>query len=235
MAKAQKAEKTEKAETKAEPVERVRHWLDDKFLKRIKAAKDADKSVAEIAKDEGVSKGQVAYGLLRAEIPAKDRQSLEDDEATLATETVRLRDTESKSWGIISATLGVAESRVRSVYAEATGKDHKGNRIGKGGRHPGDVDAENSPAAQKAGATKKAGAPTGKIIPIPEMNKAQITERVVGETMTVGRGAGKTQKFKVKSVKSLKNGELEFVDEKNGSIHTVKTEDITKVSRTANK
>lgn len=223
--------KTKEAEAaKPESEGRVRLWLDDKFLKRIKEQKDADKSVAEIAKAEGTSKGQVAYGLLRAEIPVKQRQSLEDDEATLAKEVVRLRNDENKSWGIISATVGVAESRVRSVYAETTGVDHKGNRIGKGGRHPGDVDADKSPAAKKAGASKKAGAPTGKVIPIPEMNLKQITERMEGETATVGRGAGKSKKFKVKKVSALKAGEVTFADEK-GAAHTVKVDDITKVTR----
>lgn len=222
--------KTKEAAAEKESAGRERHWLDNTFIKRVTEAYDGESSVAEIAKSEGVAKGQVALALLRGRVPVKSRQLLEDDEDTLAKETVRLRNDESLSWGIISATLGVPESRVRTVYSEATGSPHKGNRIGKGGRHPGDVNGAKSPAAKKAaGSTKKAPAAGGKVVPIREMDLEQLQGRLDGgTTITVGRGT-KSTKHKVKNVTGLTNGEMTFADAK-GAARTVKVNDITKAS-----
>lgn len=228
-----KTKQEAKKDSETESEGRTRHWLDNTFIKKVVAAKDDDeKTVPEIAKDLGVAKGQVALALLRGRVPVKQRQMLEDDPETLAKEVVRLRNDETLSWGVISAHLGVPESLVRTTFAETTGTDHKGNRIGKGGRHPGDVDAEKSPAAQKAKGAAKKGKPAagGKVIPLPDMNEEQITERLTGKTVTVGRGAGKSKKHVVKSVGSLKKGELTFNDDK-GAAHTIKVSDIVRATR----
>lgn len=230
MAKATTKKAVKKAEVKEESEGRVRHWLDNAFIKKVVDGRAEEKSLADIAEELGVARGQVALAELRGRIPVKQRQELEDDPETLTSETVRMRDKEAASWGIISATLGVPESLVRSTYKEATGKDHKGSRIGKGGRHP---QGESAPAKTKAEkAPKKAtAADPGKIIPMVDMDLAQLKARLEGKTIVVGRSAGKTQKYGVKTVKSLKGGEMEFSDQKSGAMHTIKVQDITKASR----
>lgn len=56
------------------------------------------------------------------------------DQATIASTIGQLREA-GDSWGWISVKLDIPESRVRKLFAEATGKHSEGLRIGRGGRH----------------------------------------------------------------------------------------------------
>jgi hypothetical protein len=77
----------------------------------------------------------------RLKITAKN-----DDE--LGRKILKARDDDSLSWAKIMARTGLGLARVRNLYDDAGGTA-LGNRIGKGGRHPG------SAAPAKAKATKR--------------------------------------------------------------------------------
>lgn len=215
-----------------------KQWLDDKFIKKVVTAlADEDTSVADVAKSEGVSKGTVMLARLRGDVPVKSRESLGDaDDEVVGARVKKLR-SENLSWGVISARIGVPESRVRSTFTEATGDSTKGLRLeGKGGRAVGESNGSTTKPRSSAGKktaarnepTKTSAADAR--IPLIDMDLAQLQTRLDGKTITRGRGA-KQEKIDIKSVKSLKNGEVTFIDMKGGKTRVVKVTDIVRASR----
>jgi hypothetical protein len=66
----------------------------------------------------------------------------------------------SNSWGWLAVRFGMPESRVRSLYSEATGIQHTGLRIGKGGRYAGGLEDQYVGAARLTGIVRPVGQAT---------------------------------------------------------------------------
>lgn len=148
-------------------------------------------------------------------------------EAATAKEIVRLRDRESLSWARIAARVDISEARCRTIYEATSGTPHRGNRIGKGGRYPSDVErpATKAAAKPKAASTKKAPAKaaakatttksTKKAVPIHQMSQDQITARLTGKVIKFDHN-GRVKTMKVGNVVNLskKGGDLTVADAK---------------------
>ena len=151
-------------------------------------------------------------------------------DAAVAKEIVRLRDKESLSWARIAARVDITEARCRTIYEATSGTPHRGNRIGKGGRYPSDVErpATKAPAKPKATSTKKAPAKsapakegngaaksTKKAVPIHQMSQDQITARLTGKVIKFDHN-GRVKTMKVGNVVNLskKGGDLTVADAK---------------------
>lgn len=80
----------------------------------------------------------------------------------------RLREA-GESWGLISVRFNEPESRTRKAFAEATGMDSKGLRIGKGGRYVSDDPRFYTGADRpKLGSELIKGVPLAAQVPDPE-------------------------------------------------------------------
>lgn len=175
---------------------------------------------ASISEAVGMGQGKVALIYLQQTVDPKDRITAKNDEE-MAKKITAARNS-GLSWGIISARSGLPESRCRALFDP--NDRGRGNRIGKGGRHPGDTNG-TSPAttagAKKAGA-KKAAAPakaaskstvTGGSAGLGDMTLAQLKARLDGKTITVEHSRdGRKEKIGVASVSRIKEGELTFKD-----------------------
>jgi hypothetical protein len=221
----------------------------------------------EIAGETGESAGKCMLAYEMAHLPASEKVTAKTD-AAMAKEIVRLRDKQGLSWGSIVARTDIPESRLRSIYEATTGQSTKGNRIGKGGRHPGDggggggrkatgatkkvrapkkAPAKKAPAAKKAtkkaapvkkaakkasGSRKAAGgaAPTSLADhPLTELDYDDLAARLEGRAIVVAGANGKDRNFKVRAVRSLDNGNVEFSDAGTGNVHTVKVDSIRRI------
>lgn len=220
----------------AESEGRERHWLDNKFIKQVTEALDEDgTTVIDVANKLGVSRGQVALAQLRGRVAVKDREALDgEDDETIGKRVKSLRDGENLSWGVISARLGVPESRVRSTYSTVTGNDHRGLRLeGKGGRSP--VGNGTAPSTARASKPKAGlGKTEAEVNPdkkhLADMTIAELKTRLTGQTITVGRAA-KSEKIPVKKVVKLsKAGEVTLIAA-DGKTRVVAIKDITRVTK----
>lgn len=149
-----------------------------------------------------------------------------------AEDIVRLRDEQMLSWGEIVVRVGYPESSCRSMYEESTGKSTKGNRIGKGGRHPGPQDEGAAPAKKapaKKAAAKKAAPVKGGSAVLEGMEADEIKEKLTGRAIKVHIGDDE-EVITVKSVKRVTAKTIVIADE-TGSGRTVKKEGVFQISR----
>lgn len=120
----------------------------------------------EISQEMGMGQGKCQVLYFSENLDPKDVVKFKDDEDA-ANKIVKLRDKDNVSWGIIGVRMNISESKVRRLYEEKTGTSTKGNRIGKGGRHPGD---ETGTRPAKKAAAKKVAAK--KAVPAKKAAKA---------------------------------------------------------------
>lgn len=191
--------------------------IDKDFANEVVGLRNEGKKWGEIAEVTGVAAGKCMLAYAWATVPKGERIK----NAT-AADIVRLRDDQSLSWGDISARTGINENACRSMYEEATKTSTKGNRIGKGGRHPGDGEA----AAPKAKA-KKEKAPEKDLF--EGEDDETIAGRLSGYAIQVDLGEGVVA-MKVKSVKKVAKGKAIVVDGDTGESRTVKLSAIKKIS-----
>jgi hypothetical protein len=214
--------------------------------------------------EASVGKVMLAYEF--AKVAPGDRVTASTD-AALGKKIAQLRDKDGLSWARIMARTGYGEQTCRRLYEDATGTSTKGNRIGKGGRHPGTGGAPAKKAAAKKAPAKKAvakkapgkrapaakkaakkapgkrvarkaassgggaTAPNGAKPAIVDMDFDQLAERLEGRGIQVARSDGGTRAYKVRSVRGLENGTVEFIDATTGNVHSVTTDSIKKVSK----
>lgn len=138
-----------------------------------------------------------------------------------------MRDDETLSWGVISARTGYPESSLRGMYEEATGKSTKGNRIGKGGRHPGTPNGTAKKSTAKKSTAKKK--PAAKDSPLVGLDADAITSKITGRAIKVLTGDGE-EVIKVKAVKRVNKASIALSDE-TGKGRTVKTAAVFAVSK----
>lgn len=238
MATATKAKKSTKKAPKAKPQPVEEESSADRgmalaiqYADQVGEMRDNEMSYEDIATELGISKGSVMMGALIAKVTPKERVKFKDDE-DLGTQIVDLRDNEQVSWGMIAARAQVPESKVRKLYTDTSGVDSKGLRIGRGGRFPAGMEpTDNGTATKPAKKAVKAKAdPNPGRKNLGDMDLDEITARLEGKTVTIGRGA-KSEKVGVKSVKDLEGGELTFVDAKGGKTRTVEVKNIVRASR----
>lgn len=202
---------------------------------RVVELRDAGEHWAAISEQLGIGQGRAWLLWTISKVPPNQRITGKDDD-DLGAKIVKARDDQLLSWGTIAARAGIPESKVRSLYAKTSGVSSRGLRIGKGGRRPG----ENGAAAPATRTTKKAAArpEPAKVSsaearkPLVEMSLTELKNRLNGKTITVKRlsDGGKITKIKVKNVKSIKNGELNFTDE-DGAARTIPVTEIKGATR----
>lgn len=108
----------------------------------------------EVAGELNVSTGKALLAYEFGKVKPKDRVTWNSD-AEGGKKIATMRDKEGLSWGRISARTGQGEQHLRKLYETHTGSSALGNRIGKGGRYPGQGSGKSP---RKAGAAKKAPA-----------------------------------------------------------------------------
>jgi len=143
----------------------------------------------------------------------------------------RLRDDLVLSWGKISVRCGLPESTCRGMYRQAGGND-KGNRIGKGGRHPGTVNGETSPKSGKAAkAAKAAPAPSTFVSPVADIESLEdMKAKIEGYAIKVSLGGSEVDTVGVRLVKKVAGGKILLVDNKTGASRTIKSAAVMAVS-----
>lgn len=120
----------------------------DKIIKM----RDSGKVWKDIAETVGATVGQVIFTYEKNTV--KNSERIKD---ITAKDVVRLRK-EGVSWGRISVRGGITETKARSMFEEATGDPSLGQRIGKGGRHPGGSNVVSLRERQVAKAAGKGAA-----------------------------------------------------------------------------
>jgi len=183
---------------------------------------------ADIAEAVGLPSGKCMFRYDVATLPKKDRIA----NAT-AADVQRLRD-EGVSWGKIAALTGYPESRARTLYEEAGGTA-LGHRIGKGGRYPKGADLNGEPRpAKKAAGSKKAAAPAkavdnALVIELAEKQEdlAAVQDLITARALRLANG----DVIKVRSVKAVKNGAVQVVDDETGKARAVKVANINQISK----
>jgi hypothetical protein len=170
------------------------------------------------AVDTPIGKCMLIYNF--AKVPKKDRIKNATGE-----DIAKLRDDSRLSWGVISARTGYPEGSCKSMYAAHTGRSALGNRIGKGGRHPGDGSGE--PKTPKSKATKEAPATGGKL---EGLTAEEVKEAIEGYAIKVNVAGGEPEMIKVKAVKSVKKGTIVLTDDK-GAGRTIKQAAVAAVSK----
>lgn len=180
----------------------------------------------EISEAVGHPSGKCMLMYAHATVRPKDRVKNATPEQVVA-----MRDDESLSWGVISARTGYPESSLRGMYEEHTNKSTKGNRIGKGGRHPETPGTPRTAKAKKAGGAKKAASkkPAPKETPLVGLSPEEITEAITHRAIKILTGDGE-EIIKVKSVKRVNKASIALSDE-TGKGRTVKTAAVFQVSK----
>lgn len=211
----------------------AREARDEKATAEIVKRREAGEKWGEIAEAVELSTGKVMFMYEVSQVQPKDRIKYKDDDE-LASKIVEARE-KGQSWGTIMARANIGEGKARKLYSDATGEDTKGLRVGKGGRPasngsgPAKKAAKGSAAAKKATQAAVNKRSAGPVKNLNDMNLEEITNRLTGKTITLGR-SGKQTKALVKKVVALAKGEMAFSDAK-GASRTVKVSDIVKASR----
>lgn len=138
----------------------------------------------EVAGELGVSTGKALLAYEFGKVKPADRVD------PTPKNVVRLRDKEGLSWGRISARTGHGEASLRALYEEGSGTSAVGNRIGKGGRYPG----QGGKSPRKAGAAKKA----------PAKKSVAKKATAVKKTTGVAKKAGGAKKAVAKKAGGVK-------------------------------
>lgn len=259
-APAKAAAKTAKASKKAAAAEPESNGngrsrgVDLKLAKQVAKMRDGEQSWSEISDELGISAGKAMLLNMYARVDDDDR--ITGNDTQIAKAVVKERKA-GASWGVLMARTGLGEARLRSMYTDQTGEDTKGNRIGKGGRYPGDVKPDDEDAAPAKKSAKKAAAPAKKAAKAAKAGKAQgaekspladavnptgnsplvdwplekLKERLDGKTIKVVGDNDTVRSIKVRSIKKkTKDGEVHLTDQ-DGKSRTVLAVHIKSASK----
>ncbi len=194
--------------------------IDMKLANRIKKLKDSGKTWDEISEEVEIGVGKAMLLNMFARVDEDDRIPTTGSDEQVGKRIVKAR-AEGYSWGAIMARTGIGESRLRTLFELASGESASGNRIGKGGRYPGDVnpnedDEEDERPARKAKPAAKAtaakpAAPSGD--GLAAMTLKQLQARLDGKKIKVVREEGaKPEMITVKNVSRKTKDEIHFSD-----------------------
>lgn len=204
--------------------------IDQDLAEQVTQLRDQEeKKWDEIAEATGVAVGKCMLAYMAARVPKKEliKNATADD-------IVRLRDEKNLSWGEISVRAQLPESTCRALYTDSTGSTTKGLRIGKGGRHPGNIEGvkrtSKKAAGGKATASKKAST-TAQAPQLEGVDEADVAALLAGYAIKVTDGAGNTTPMKVKTVKKVAKGKAVLVDGDTGESRTIKLASITAISK----
>lgn len=199
--------------------------IDKDLAEQVTQLRDVEeKKWDEIGEITGVAVGKCMLAYMAARVPKKELIKNATD-----ADVVRLRDKMSLSWGEISVRCQLPESTCRAMYTDGTGNTTKGLRIGKGGRHPGDVEGiPRKKAAGKATVSKKAAAQAASLEGVED---SEVAALITGYAIKVSTGSGDPEAIKVKSVKRVAKGKAVLVDGTTGETRTIKLAAITAISK----
>jgi hypothetical protein len=216
-----------------------------------KVAKLRDKDPAPSWKDISttleIGQGKVMLAYLFHTTDPKDRiKGRNEDE--LAKNVVKARDG-GLSWAIISARAGIPESTARGLYEKTTGSSTKGNRIGKGGRYPGDSNGAGpvkkavakKAVAKKAAPVKKAVAkkqPAAKSAPVKKaVAKKVVAKKAVAKksatpaSAATGGGSGKLVDMDLSGLKGKLEGRgISYESPNGGKLQSLRVKTVVSLS-----
>lgn len=222
--------RTESPTTKKEEIIMARDHvltLDQELAEQVvKLRDDEGLKWNEVHERLGVATGKLMLHYSWAKLTPKERVKNATSE-----DIVRLR-ADGLSWGDISIRTGINENACRNMFEEASGSSARGNRIGKGGRHPGEASAAEKPkkgpvAAKKAPAKKAAPA---KASLFEDMTPDEVIDRITGYAIKVNIDGAETP-IKVKSVKKVASGKALIVDAETGASRTIKLDAVSVISK----
>lgn len=204
--------------------------MDDSLVENVtKLRDDEGKKWSEITEATGVASGKCMLAYAYGQVPKKDRIK----DAT-ADDVIRLRDG-GISWGAVSVRCLLPESTCRTLYEKQTGNSTKGNRIGKGGRYPGESTAEAKPAkapreprAAKVAKVAKVAEPVNALF--TDVADDDVADMLTGFAIMVDLGNGEKETIKVSAVKKVAKGKAIITDGSTGASRTVKLAAISKIS-----
>lgn len=230
-----KAAKAEAPEVKAGRG-RKRGEIDTDLVERIVEMRDEDgKKFAQIAEELGIQTGKAQWFYEYGKLPKKERVSF-DTEKELGQWVVDAREDEKLSWGRMSMRTGLAEGRLRNLYAQFAKNPDKGKRIGRGGRYAeGDERPEPKEKTSKkeAKASGKAKAAAGKAAtknPLEDLDLDGLRKRLTGKIVTTGAKSGEEERYKIEKIKSLKKGIMTVVDDDDDEV-MIEVADIKKATK----
>lgn len=184
------------------------HKPSQEVMKQAHKLRAAGRNHKEIMAETGLSHSQMEREFMRADIEnsviaggfLKVPETLTEKAVTVA----RLRN-EGESWGLISVRFNEPESRTRKGFAEATGMDSAGMRIGKGGRYlAGDPRFYTGSDRAKLGTELVATVPALNQIPDPEATAKRVLPKIAAAKV---KGVRKARKPAAPKPKQLTAGE----------------------------
>ena len=201
--------------------------FDQELMDQIKSLREDGQKWDEISNTVGMPAGKCMLIHSFATVAKKDRIK----DAT-GEQIAKLRDEDALSWADISARTGYPHTACRTLYEEHTGSSTLGNRVGRGGRHPGDGGGGGGKrpakkAAAKTGAAKKAAAKPKAVL--DGMGVEDIKEALTGYAIKVMTDDGE-EVIKVKAVKRVNKATIAISDEE-GKGRNVKRASVTSISK----
>lgn len=205
---------------------KVLEFDQDLVKQLIKLRDDEEKKWGEISEIVGVPVGKCMLVYSSGKVKKADRIK----DATPA-DIKRLRDKDRISWNDISVRCGIPESACRRMYREVGGQD-RGDRIGKGGRYPGEQKPPTPKGEKSAAGSKSKTKATPAVDLFKDLDADAITKKLTGYAIKVNVGNGAQDLIKVKSVKkvNLEKGSVLLVDADSGAGRTLKLAAIAQVS-----
>ena len=171
--------------------------FEKELMDQIKSLREDGQKWDEISKTVAMPAGKCMLIHSFATVKPKDRIKNATGE-----DIAKMRDDEALSWADISARTGFPHTACRTLYEEHTGSPTLGNRVGRGGRHPGDG---SGPRPKKASA-KKAAAKSAKPV-LEGMSDEEITEAITGHAIKVLTDGGE-EVVNVKAVKRVNKAHI---------------------------
>jgi len=200
--------------------------IDTDDLEQITKLRSEGKKWDEISEAMNMAPGKAMLIYSSGQVPPKER--IKD---AGPADVKRLRDDLSLSWGAISVRCGLPESTCRGMYREAGGND-KGNRIGKGGRHPGGTNGQAVASKPSGRAVKAASKPTAVAVDqFADSTEDEIRTALESRAIKVDLGSGEVETIGVRTVKRAAKGKVVLVDGNTGASRTIKTASILQVSK----
>lgn len=210
---------------------------------KVQKLRDKGEKWAPIAEAMGVSGGKCMLAYMYVTTPEKDRIKFKTDE-DLAPKVVKARENEL-SWGRIAARSGLPESKIKKIWEQTTGKSSKGERIGKGGRHPSENGQVKTaaPKAKGVAAAKTAKAKASAATAKAEAAKAKAATKAPAKKAPAKKAAAAPKKAKLDILtadtdtlaEALEGRKIKVHSEKTGkdtifAVRTVKSSDDKNVS-----
>jgi hypothetical protein len=205
-------------------VKTIRDRLESLGKKAQKLRDSRNMQWPEIAEELETGQGKVMLAYLCVTEPLVKAKN--EDELRNKIAKMRKRNGDNLSWAVIAARVDRPESYCRSAYQDVTSTEHRGDRIGKGGRYPGVANGTGKVKGTKKAPAQKA-TKAEKAAKVAKAAKAKATAKKGGAKKSAT--GGRTAKTPASSggLADMTLGELK--DRLNGKAITVEDGDGKRV------